>query len=311
MPRSILVLLDGSRFAEYALPTALDLARVAGARLRLLMVHEPAMALVPAANMPVATGRGELELRAEQNTYLANTAFGLGIDGSSPVAYELIDGLAGPAIAEAITTRSPDLIVMSTHGRGALSRFWLGSVADYLIRHVSVPILLLRPKDGEEIPAPGLNIQRVLVPVDLSAPSETILDALRPIAQATQAHLTLLHIVEPMLGPAAALPYSTALDPEAIETRRVEAERDLDRLAGELRAVGISVATKVVVGLGIAETVLDISESHRFDLVALSTNGAGGLKRFLLGSVADKVIRGGVKPVLVYRPPEAPARWQL
>ena len=96
MLHSVMVPLDGSRFAEYALPVAIRLARAAGARLRLLMVHEPMMALVPAADVPIGIGIDELGLRAEAQTYLAETAHELGTIGPGPVTFEVVDGLAAP-----------------------------------------------------------------------------------------------------------------------------------------------------------------------------------------------------------------------
>jgi nucleotide-binding universal stress UspA family protein len=143
--RSILVPLDGSRFSEVALPVATRLARSAGARLRLVMVHEPAMALVPAADVPVPYLPDDAELRAKEQTYLADLATRLGPVGPALASSKVVDGMAGPALAEAIMLEPPDLVVMATHGRGPLSRFWLGSVADHVVRHVSVPVLLLRP----------------------------------------------------------------------------------------------------------------------------------------------------------------------
>lgn len=301
---SVMVSLDGSRFAEAALAVAARLARSAGARLRIVMAHEPIMALVPAADIPITTGPDEVAMRAEQQAYLAGVVHDLGAIGTHPAEAILVEGLAGPALVEQIERTAPDLVVMATHGRGPLSRLWLGSVTDHVIRHASVPLLLVRPKDGDPVPMADLKLATVLVPLDRSAEAEAMLGPLTDLARLTQAHLTLLHVIEPVLGVSGAVPpYPVAVPQEALETLRVEGQKYLDHVADSLRAQGLRVATKVVVGLGIAPTILAQADEGHLDLVAMSTHGAGGFRRVLLGSVADKVIRGSGKPVLVYRPP--------
>jgi nucleotide-binding universal stress UspA family protein len=302
MVRSILVPLDGSRFGEAALPVAARLARSAGARLKLVMVHEPTMAFVPAADIPVPVPPDDAELRAHEREYLVDTARHLGRIGAHDASHELLDGLAANALVEAIDRERPDLVVMSTHGRGPLSRFWLGSVADHLIRNVTVPILLLRPQDGDVVPPELSRFGTVLVPLDLSEEAEGIFGPLISFVQVTQAHVTLLHVLEPVLGISNSVPpYPVAVPHDLLETTRVDAQKRLDRLADRLRDSGVGVATRVVVGMGVAGTVLQQLEQGGFDCVAMTTHGASGVARMLMGSVADKVIRAADRPVLIYR----------
>ncbi len=301
--RSILVSLDGSRFAETALPVAARLARSAAASLNLAMVHEPVMAMVPAADIPITTGPDDLKMQVDEKAYLAGTAQEFGIVGPGPVGCTFLEGAAGPALVDLIEKTTPDLVVMATHGRGPLSRFWLGSVADHVVRHTSTPVLLLHPRDGAPVPAPETKLQTCLVPLDRSAEAEKILGPLVDLAKLTQAHLTLLHVIEPILGVTGAVPpYPLPVPAEAIESLRTDAQKYLDGVADRLRADGLAVATKVIVGLGVAGTVIDQLEQGKIDFVAMTTHGARGFRRLLLGSVADKVVRGAGKPVLVYRP---------
>ncbi len=301
--RTIVVSLDGSRFAETALPLAARLARIASASLHIVMVHEPVMAMVPAADIPITTGPDDLAMQAGEKTYLAATAQEFGTVGSGPVGFSLLEGLAGPALVEMIERTAPDLLVMATHGRGLLSRFWLGSVTDHVVRHTSTPVLLLHPRDGAPVPAPETKLQTCLVPLDRSAEAEKILGPLTDLARLTQAHVTLLHVIEPVLGVTGAVPpYPLPVPAEALESLRTDAQKYLDGVADRLRASGLAVATKVIVGLGVAGTVLDQLEQGKIDFVAMTTHGAGGFRRLLLGSVADKIVRGARKPVLVFRP---------
>jgi nucleotide-binding universal stress UspA family protein len=266
------------------------------------------MALIPVADIPVSTGPDDLELRAQRQEYLADTAIRLGTVGGSAVTYEVIDGLAGPALAQWIEFHEPDLLVMSSHGRGPLSRFWLGSIADHLIRHVSVPILLLRPKDGEAVPVSEVEARfnSALVALDLSPESEAILEPLTNFANLLDTHVTLLNVVEPILGVYGGMPsYPAPMSADLIESTRARAQQQLDQLADRLRASGLRVATKVLFSMGIAGTVLTEAEQSGKDFIALTTHGATGFRRLLMGSVADKVVRGADRPVLILRP--APA----
>jgi nucleotide-binding universal stress UspA family protein len=303
--RNVVVSLDGSRFAETAVPVGARLARAAGARLRVVMVHEPAMALVPAADIPVTIGPDEVAIKAEEKAYLAGVALDLGPVGGAPVEFSLLEGLAGPTLVTELDRAGPDLLVMATHGRGPLSRFWLGSVADHVIRHTTVPVLLLHPKDGDPVPPAEARLERGLVALDRSEEAEAILPPLMALARVTQAHLTLVNVVEPVLGISGAVPpYPVALPQETLEALRAEGQKYLDEVADRLRAEGIGVATKVIVGLGIAGTILNQLDQGKHDFVAMTTHGATGFRRLLLGSVADKVIRGSSRPTLVLRPKE-------
>ncbi|MEO8453010.1 MAG: universal stress protein [Gemmatimonadota bacterium] len=84
--------------------------------------------------------------------------------------------------------------------------------------------------------------------------------------------------------------------------------RYLNQLGDKLRAEGLQVATTTLIGAGLATTILRHLAEEPFDIVALTTHGAGGFRHLILGSVADKVVRGATKPVLIYRPPRTAGR---
>ena len=135
MFRTILVPYDGSAFAEHALPLAAQLARPSKAGLRLVCVIPPETTQAWPAGLPREdqTALKLAQWRLRQWAPECN------------VATQLLHGPVGPTLAEYAATSKADLIVMTTHGRGPLSRFWMGSVADELIRHSPVPLLVHRP----------------------------------------------------------------------------------------------------------------------------------------------------------------------
>jgi nucleotide-binding universal stress UspA family protein len=302
MFRSILVPLDASRFAEAALPLATRLAQSAQARLHLVLAHQPQLAVVGVGEMVVPPIDLGTELRVQEGRYLSDIATSLGRHGVTPLEVHAVEGIAGPEICDVATRIGADLIVMATHGRGAIRRFWLGSVADYLVRHLTVPVLLVHPdrvgQSNRDRP-----ISRILVALDLSKESEAILEPVTALALLAQAHVTLIHAVGPYqeIG-TPVLPYPVPPDPNLLESYAAEAQRKLDAIASRLRERGLSVATRVPVGMSRAGTLLAVLEEEPFDLIAMTTHGGGTMRRLVLGSVADHVVRGASKPVLVMRP---------
>jgi len=293
--RIVMVPLDGSTFAEAALPLATALARRAGATLRLVLVHG------------TATGAGDeaaaaqVALQDHEREYLRGTASRLDPGGALVSGVDLLEGAPGPSLAAAVGSLRADLVVMATHGRGAVGRAWLGSVADYLLRHLHTPILLVRPGEPGPVNA-GTRLERILVPLDTSSTSEEILETVLALAD-PGATITLAHVVEPVLGTAEpTLPFPMPLDPKLLADLRELAQARLDRVAEALRARGVTVSARVLTGVGPAQMLLEEAGRGQYDLVAMTTHGQGGLRRLLLGSVTDKVVRGATGPVLVSRP---------
>ena len=148
MLRSILVPLDGSKFAENAIPLALNIATRAGAHLELLRIHELYALHDSHACWSPYEPAADAQYQAEEQAYLDRTVERLRMTASVPVTSALVNGVIEDAILNRARTRAPDLIVMATHGRGPLSRLCFGSVAEKLILYGPVPILLFPP--GED-----------------------------------------------------------------------------------------------------------------------------------------------------------------
>jgi nucleotide-binding universal stress UspA family protein len=206
-------------------------------------------------------------------------------------------------LARHVAATDTDLIVMTTHGRGGVARFWLGSVADVLVRASPVPVLLLRPDEAMPKSERPSHIQRILIPLDGSARSEAMVEHALELGQLMQSEYTLLRVVAPfILGAAAPFTTPTDFDPDRTLRLQSEAQHELDRIARRLEAGGAQVRTRVVLSEQVAAAILEDASQHGIDLIAMSTLGRSGLARLLIGSVADKVLRGAEVPLLLYRP---------
>lgn len=303
MFRDMLIPLDGSHLAEAALPFGAQLARRAHARLHLMLAHEPMGALVGMGDLVVPPPELDEGGRERERAYLGRTAEALRAESGMPVGFREAAGAPGPEICEEASRIEADLVIMATHGRGTFRRMWLGSVSDYVIRHMAVPVLLVPPRpDGTTNPETA--IRRILVGLDLSRDAEAILEPVAGLAQLHGASVTLMHVAE-IIFEVGKLTGSTPVVTNSglLEATRAEAELQLERVAKRMRERGVMVETRVVTGINAAGGLLEALVHDRFDLVALTTHGRSGLRRLLLGSVADKVIRGATTPVLVLRPP--------
>jgi nucleotide-binding universal stress UspA family protein len=212
--------------------------------------------------------------------------------------------LAGPTLATEIASWGPDLVVLATHGRGTFSRFWLGSVADFLLRHVSVPLLFLRPKDAMDWPPIDLHLKSILVATDLSSMGEAILEPVGDLAALVGATVEVVHVTHPWFERPSTpgFEYPDATQREETRERRKEAEHELAQVANRLTTRGLEVRIRLEVNTSVPETLIRLVNQGRHDLVALTTHGRSGIARVILGSVADKVVRGSDKPVLVVCP---------
>ncbi len=297
MFRSVVVPLDGSEFGEHALPTAVALARRAGARVELAHVHEPLT--MPDLRLPALEAE-DRAARERARDYLDDVV--ARVTAAAPVAAvrTLLQGRPADALCEWLPTADADLVVMTTHGRGPLSRFWFGSVATELIQRLSVPVLLVRPQAGPPGPAAGPHFRRILIPLDGSPLAERVVPVAAAVAALTGAECRLLRVIPPVLTGGPLNPRRPATRRPAVEALEDEARAYLAAVAG--RFPGPTPEAHVVADWPPAGAVLADADAHRADLIALATHGRGGLSRLLVGSVADKVARGASAPVLLYRP---------
>jgi nucleotide-binding universal stress UspA family protein len=305
MIRSIFVPLDGFQFSEHAIPFASTIARRAGGKLHLARVHNNPLSL------PYEAGSGfvdeiDLVYKRRENSYLADVVRRMGGGPSLPVTTELLNG----ATAAALNARAADfdLVVMTTHGRGPLGRLWLGSVADELIRVLPVPLLLLRPNEGPPDFRHEPVCKQIVLALDGTPMAEQILEPALEVGALLGSSFRLVRVVKPMLaGDYIHAGDSSQLMSESMCIRLEEMQRQvetearsyLDSVASRFAKRGISVETRVLVDDQAAAGILGQSDAN---MIALATHGRHGLRRVLLGSVADKLVRGCSLPLLLLRP---------
>lgn len=297
MPGPIMVPLDRSAFAETALPLAIDLGASLQAPLQLTLVHSS----LPMLPETALAGRDlDAEVLVEERAYLDQLARRIRTDAGVTAAPVILDGPVAATLIGYARTHDARLVVMTTHGRGGVSRLFLGSVADRLIRELHCPVLLARPGYPMRLP-PG-NRRSILVPLDGSDFAESMIDRVLELLPREQLLIELVRVVGPvrelMAGSDAPL-----VAPTRAEERLLDATRYLHSVAVRLRKQGLIVHVETRADRSVARAILDYAQKHRCEMIALATHSLGGVERFMLGSVADKLVRSVRVPLLVWNPP--------
>jgi nucleotide-binding universal stress UspA family protein len=308
MIRSILVPLDGSTFGEHALPIAMAMAKRLDASLNLIHVHSLLDATY--AELQVFDNTLDQELRKKERDYLHAVQKKVQDRLSIPVTIRNVDGDVAAVIAEQADSLRASWVVMTTHARGPMGRFWLGSVTDELVRTLPIPLVAIHPSEQPPDLATEAMIKHVLIPLDGTPLAENILESAIPFGKAMGADFTLLRVVTPVypvtLPAEPAIFGSVATDVmERIEKLHADLKKEageyLEKVAARLRSDGTKVQTRVAIEDQPGVAILANAKAP-IDMIAIETHGRGGLARLLLGSVADKVIRGSTLPVLVAKP---------
>ena len=303
----LMVTLDGSDFGEHALPFARAIAEKTGASVNLSHVNccDPPTDLLqntPFQYEGVSMAVYEEKHSGERIMYLEKLEKGLKAElPDNRVDSALLEGYVTEALERQAREIDAKLVVMTSHGRTGVSRAWLGSVADSLVRHSTFPLLVIRSlEDGESFPTPCFD--HILVPLDGSSVGEQILEPAVALGKAMGSRFTLLHVVSPHVTMGARV---SPLPATRLEEKLSRAQAYLTGVAERLAGQGIAVQWKIESHFAPARAILNTAEQDEVDLIAIATHGYTGVKRALLGSVADKVLRGAQQPLLLERPPEA------
>jgi nucleotide-binding universal stress UspA family protein len=301
MYKVIMVPTDGSGFEREAIRVALRIANECGARIQLVRVLGTGTFFGPATTGERAVFAEDVALserdRALTELYaLARECRDL---CESDIRVDLHSGPVGDVLEGYARRHEADLIVISTHGRSGISRLSLGSVTDSLIRHTTIPVLVVKPSTSYLSPQVTSAFRRIVVPLDGSALAEEILPRVMALAKIEEAEITLLNVL---------IPHSYS-QKEIVDSSLPWWEKDiaiarsyLFRIAGKLRREGAVITTDIAIGESIASAIGDYASRERADLIAIATHGRGGLTRIVRGSVATAVMHSAKVSMLVFKP---------
>jgi len=325
MFKRILVPLDGSTRAERAIPVAARIARASSGAVILVRAVTGATGFLSAlvGEAPVVHSVLDAE-QAAAAAYLAGIKQAPELVGIATDP-RVVSGPVAEVILAAAAAWQADLMVLCSHGYTGMTRWALGSVAEKVARHSLVPVLVLR--EAGPVPA-GLHPDatrplRALVPLDGSVLAKAALEPAASLMAAlsapAQGALHLVRVVKPVIAD------REEKDPEEQEHFLYKAKRYLAATVEHLRTglVAPAVATltlpvtwSVALDADVAGGIVRVAEHGedaagagvfgRCDVIAMATHGLGGMQRWTMGSITERVLHATRLPLLIVRPPEMP-----
>jgi nucleotide-binding universal stress UspA family protein len=294
---SIVCPIDFSDTSRTALRHAAVIADHFGARLLAMTVDDPLLANVAAETGAVPslveeTGRELRRLIAETLADLP--------PGPRTLAVRVVVGRPATEILRLARDERADLIVMSSHGRGGLSKRFFGSTTERVLRHTDIPVLVT-PKDAApfaSLSELGRRLGRIIVPADLTSDATQQLRVAGGIASALALPLVVAHVLEPVFIP----PAVRMAVPGADMQRRANAEELLQQLvAGSTVPAGTE---SIVLSGDPSEEIVKLAETRGAGLIVMGLHSAGLLGPHM-GTVTYRVLC--LTHALVLALPPAPA----
>ena len=298
----ILVPLDGSKLAEQVLPYVRLLAPAMQSQFHLVRVVEaPINEVALATRLQYHEGVMEAETHRAVG-YLAEIAASLREDGLT-LSCAVVEGRPAACIAAEAEQKSGTIIAMSSHGRSGLTRWLLGSVANEVLQAAANPLLII--KAGDDDPSANqVKIEHLLVPLDGSEQAEEILALVGQLTSALTLPVTLVRVT-PTRGSYYRYADYPIGDLEDLATQvDAEAAEYLHKTGQKLlwQGGGSSVEEHLLHGYP-AEAIMDLARETPGNMVMMTTHGRSGVGRWVLGSIADRVVRHSGNPVLLVRIP--------
>jgi nucleotide-binding universal stress UspA family protein len=297
----ILIPLDGSKTAESVLPYAHALGRklkIPVALLTIIDVSEISRTASAADGLYLDRIIENEKRRGEE--YLAKISKTFGVIA---VKSKIEMGRAAEVIIESAAADNGTLIMMASHGRSGLNRFLLGSVAEKVLRGAKNPLLLVRA-DEAMLTGGEAVLKSVIVPLDGSELAESILPLVEALAKKLGLEVILLRAY--MIPYGAYTAGEGFYDPVNLKAflsgLRQESIDYLERKAAALRRNGVeNVSCISCEGLS-ADEIIKFARATPDNLIAMCSHGRSGVKRWMLGSVTETVVRHSGDPVLISRP---------
>jgi nucleotide-binding universal stress UspA family protein len=299
----VLAPVDGSNRALRAVPWAAKLAGSSGTVV-LLRVVPPQPAYAETLFSLVGAGDNVQEIQdgwrriAESDM---DEAAALLSESGATVERIAAEGEPDAEIVAAATRRGVEMIAMASHGRGAVGRAIFGSVADHVARTAPVPILILRTPD-EDVDQ-SVVVSRIVVPLDGSQIAERALPVAGDLSREFAAPVHVVRAVDPAstlpmtsgvfgAGPTVSADVTDLIWQEA----ETEARSTVTAAVSRLQAEGVD-ATGAILNGSPFFAIREATQPN--DLLILTSHGRGGVQRWLLGSVAEKLVREANAPVLL------------
>lgn len=293
----LLIARDFSSVSNRAVRYALDLAARTGATLHVL--HAEVLHEAPASGDQGDRSPADDFSRFRDELKQEGSVSPDALDAVSIQEVKRRDVSSGPAILDYADEADVDLIALGTHGRRGASRILLGSVAEEVVRRAQQPVLTVRGQTDDTAATLPHIIDRILVPVDFSDHAREALRAAKEWAALYGASIDALHVVAERIQPAFyAGGVRSIYDMEPDIEQKMQDR--LETFVGETGGPDTEVRSHVAVG-NAAPDIVDFVESEDIDLVTMSTHGRTGLDRFLLGSVAEKIVRHVHCPVVTMK----------
>lgn len=299
----LLIPLDGSKTAESVLPYSRFLSRSLKLPVELLEVVDPveaAQRILPEKAHALDSVLESVVRSREQYLKAIAATF-----RDVQVGCAVEKGVPEAVIIERAAADKGTLINMATHGRSGIDRWLLGSVAEKVLRGSANPLLLIRAQgtgssDGETV------LRSIVTPLDGSELAESVLPQVATLAKQLNAEVVLFR--------AYTMPFTAYPIPETMAfidyqkllgAIRAEAVDYLEAKAEALRGAGVERVSCVAVEGPAADEIISLARKTPDNLIAMCTHGRSGVRRWVLGSVTETVVRHSGDPVLVIRAPES------
>ena len=292
----ILIPLDGSRVAEQVLPYARFLVRTLRIPVELLGVVD----LESLEGLVNADKRRQIDTllteKAEGNkVYLEAVARSF---QGAPVKCFVEKGNPEEVIIEKAAADRDAMIAIATHGRSGIQRWLLGSVAEKVLQGATNHLLLVRASDRAKTDGEAV-LKTVVVPLDGSSLAEKALPYVAALAAKIELQVVLMR--------AYALPPSVTAEDygsnlsDLLDQVEAEARDYITEKVQELKESGLkNVSSVLYLGYG-AQEIITLGRKTPDNFIAMCTHGRSGIKRWVLGSVAERVVRYSGDPVLIIR----------
>jgi nucleotide-binding universal stress UspA family protein len=299
MYTKILIPLDGSKTAEKVLPYARFLAESLKLPVELLAVVD----IVEMATHISADRARYLDTMIEDS--VRNSGQYLkGVAGTFPganIKCTLEKGKAEQMIVETAAADKGTLVTMATHGRSGINRWLLGSVTEKVLRGATNPLLLVRATEEAKADG-GATLKSIVAPLDGSELAEGVLPAIAELAKTLKLAVVLFRAYNiPYSAYAGGEGYYAVNYEELLTAMKEETVDYLEKKTEAVKKLGIANVSYVAKEGFAADEIISLSRKSPDNLIAMCTHGRSGVKRWMLGSVTETVVRHSADPVLVLR----------